>query len=254
MFVIHALIQTCIYILFFISLKADISTSRTNIQLLTLVQEAKLQKKQQAELSIIRKNASQYQSAIIQELKQIQHLLSQNQPQDAHNALESLISHFDSIRPHPFCSDSLVNAILQAKREIAVQNNITVNYQVILPDSLAIPNTHLSSIFFNLLDNGIESCMRSNADSPFLNLTVMCRANFLHINMENSKRATETFNKMTSKKDTTSHGYGLRIIEGIANSYDGSCKWIDNGDTFQALVMLRTDIPTSRRNVKEDRA
>lgn len=47
------------------------------------------------------------------------------------------------------------------------------------------------------------------------------------------------FNHKTSKKDILNHGFGLSIIEDICEKNDGSCQWIDNGDTFDSVVMLR---------------
>ena len=41
------------------------------------------------------------------------------------------------------------------------------------------------------------------------------------------------------KKDILNHGFGLSIIEDICEKNDGSCQWIDNGDTFDSVVMLR---------------
>ena len=84
-------------------------------------------------------------------------------------------------------------------------------------------DTDLSAVLFNLLDNGIEACSQCSDSS--LSLSISDHLGYLHIKMVNSKQ---------EKKFT-----GESIITDIANKHDGSVQWIDNGDTFTSLVMLK---------------
>ena len=127
----------------------------------------------------------------------------------------------------------------QMKVLLAMQKNIKVTYEVLLPERSNIPSSELSSIFFNLLDNGIESCNASGSEAPFISVTSKMSAGFLTVHMQNSKDPAQPFNHKTSKKDIPNHGFGLSIIEDICAKNDGSCQWIDNGDTFDSVVMLR---------------
>ena len=127
----------------------------------------------------------------------------------------------------------------QMKVLLAMQKNIKVTYEVLLPERSNIPSSELSSIFFNLLDNGIESCNASGSEAPFISVTSKMSAGFLTVHMKNSKDPAQPFNHKTSKKDIPNHGFGLSIIEDICAKNDGSCQWIDNGDTFDSVVMLR---------------
>ena len=101
-----------------------------------------------------------------------------------------------------------------------------------------IENSDLSSIFFNLMDNGIESCLKSGADKPFIQITAKPSANFLAIHMVNSKDPSQKFNHKTNKTDSWSHGFGLAIIEDSADRYDGTCQWVDDGEMFESVVMV----------------
>lgn len=242
---IYALFQSAIYFIFFLALREILKTSHVASESESLKREIELQEKQANNLAIIRENSQLFRSEVTKELDSIRILLVQNQSELASTKLQELTTHFESIRPRPICSDFLLNAILQSKHDVASKMNITVNYHILLPKSMNFEATVLSSIFFNLLDNGIEACMRSNAESPFLTLVVKSQANFLHINMENSKNPAERFDRTTKKSDTSLHGYGLAIIEDIVNTHDGSCKWIDNGNTFQSLLIIRTDFSTN---------
>ena len=91
------------------------------------------------------------------------------------------------------------------------------------------------------MDNGIESCRNSHASDPFIQITANQNANFLTIHMTNSKNPSSRFNHKTTKTDSWAHGFGLAIIEDIASRYDGSCQWIDNGDTFESVVMVSVE-------------
>ena len=118
-----------------------------------------------------------------------------------------------------------------------LQNYLKTNEY--LTEKSNIPSSELSSIFFNLLDNGIESCNASGSEAPFISVTSKMSAGFLTVHMKNSKDPAQPYNHKTSKKDIPNHGFGLSIIEDICAKNDGSCQWIDNGDTFDSVVMLR---------------
>lgn len=245
---IYALFQSAIYFIFFLALREILKTSHVASESESLQREIELQEKQANNLAIIRENSQLFRSEVTKELDSIRILLVQNQSELASTKLQELTTHFESIRPRPICSDFLLNAILQSKHDVASKMNITVNYHILLPENLNFEATVLSSIFFNLLDNGIEACMRSNTNSPFLTLVVKSQANFLHIKMENSKNPAERFDRTTKKSDSSLHGYGLAIIEDIISTHDGLCKWIDNGNTFQSILMIRTDSLSNNKN------
>ena len=177
--------------------------------------------------------------ATIQKLETLQNYLKTNEYDKIQDYLPAITNDFQRERFHPICQDSLINAILADKRFLAMQKNIKVTYEVLLPEKSNIPASELSSIFFNLLDNGIESCNASGSEAPFISVTSKMSAGFLTVHMQNSKNPAQPFNNKTSKKDILNHGFGLSIIEDICAKNDGSCQWIDNGDTFDSVVMLR---------------
>ena len=160
------------------------------------------------------------------------------QYEEAARCLEELTSTFQKERFHPICGDNLINAILDSKRQTASQYNIRTSFQLLLSEKMKIETSDLSSIFFNLMDNGIESCQNSHSSDPFIQITASQNANFLTIHMTNSKDPSYKFNHKTNKTDSWAHGFGLAIIEEIASKYDGSCQWIDGGDVFESVVMV----------------
>ena len=204
-----------------------------------LQKQEQLQKEQE-QLFVSRKQETlAFQQATIQKLETLQNYLKTNEYDKIQDYLPAITNDFQKERFHPICQDSLINAILADKRFLAMQKNIKVTYEVLLPEKSSIPSSELSSIFFNLLDNGIESCSASGSESLFISVTSKMSAGFLTVHMQNSKDPARPFNHKTSKKDILNHGFGLSIIEDICEKNDGSCQWIDNGDTFDSVVMLR---------------
>ena len=171
---------------------------------------------------------------------EVYHGLMQAQAYDkAAVCLETLTSNFQQERFHPVCNNNLINAILDSKRQLAAEHNVQTSFQLLLPEKMNIENSDLSSIFFNLMDNGIEACLNSRSSEPFIQITAKQNANFLTIHMINSKDPAQKFDHKTSKTDPWSHGFGLALIEDIADRYDGRCQWIDKGDVFESVVIVR---------------
>lgn len=242
-YLLHAntFIQPVTGLLFFMALGKTLEGAHLMSQVSSLEKEQLLKEQREEALIRLRKDSQQVQTEVFTQLKFIKTLLKENHADRALKELSVLRQTFEKKRPHIVCSDSLLNTILLSKKELAEQHHISVNYQILMPEKLKLPETVLPGIFFNLLDNGIEGCIHSRSPHPFINLTVQPKAGFLHINMENSKNPGLTFSGKTTKPDSLFHGFGLAIMEEIADRYDGSCQWIDNGSTFQSLLSLHVE-------------
>lgn len=216
-----------------------IKNAQASTKFTLLSHQQHLLREQAKSISLHRNNFAKTQKKLYSNLEQISFLLeNQDYPQASQN-LHTLTENFQEQRFHPICQNSLLNAILANKRDIAINDGISVNYNILLPTELNIALADLSSIFFNLLDNGIEGCRKSGQASPCLTLTTTISTGFLSIHMVNSKNQEEHFNRKTSKEDDWSHGFGLAIIEDISKQNDGFCQWKDNGESFESQVLIR---------------
>ena len=212
--------------------------ARQEAELLALNQQQKLKEQQNQTLASRRQQTLSLQENVQRDLHTYETLMDNGQYEEAAHYLERLTFTFQKERFHPICGDNLINAILDSKRQTASQYNIRTSFQLLLPEKMKIETSDLSSIFFNLMDNGIESCQNSHSSDPFIQITASQNANFLTIHMTNSKDPSYKFNHKTNKTDSWAHGFGLAIIEEIASKYDGSCQWIDGGDVFKSVVMV----------------
>ena len=225
------------YLLYAIT-RDTMKDARQEAELLALEQQEKLQKEQSETLAGRRRQTLALQQDMQQKLNVYEELMEHKEYEKAASCLDALTDSFQQERFHPVCNNNLINAILNSKRQIAEQHGIRTNFQLLLPEKMNVENSDLSSIFFNLMDNGIESCLKSGADKPFIQITARQNANFLTIHMVNSKDPSQKFNHKTNKTDSWSHGFGLAIIEDIADRYDGTCQWIDDGEMFESVVMV----------------
>ena len=107
-----------------------------------------------------------FQQATIQNLQTLQTYLKSGEYDKIQNYLPAITDNFQKERFHPICHDSLINAILADKRFLALQKNVKISYEILLPEKSCIPSSELSSIFFNLLDNGLESCSTCGLPEP----------------------------------------------------------------------------------------
>ena len=149
-------------------------------------------------------------------------------------------------RAESFCHNSLLNTILQVKKAEAEKRNIECQFQIFLPDKFEtfFPDTVITSLFCNLLDNAIESCENVRGQEIlqrlFITLSVNYQANMLIISQKNSKNPEHVFNHETSKTQQRElHGIGLYTIEEIVKEYDGFVEWKDEGQSFMSNLMLK---------------
>lgn len=216
-----------------------LDAAKTDIELKILEQERQLEEEQAETLKERHKEAESIQQRMKDSLDIFQTYLEQKDYQNAKIHLKEVTDTFQQERFRPCCQDNLINAILEAKRKTAAKHNIEVYYEILFPSEYDIPSADLSSIFFNLLDNGIDACINAENEHPIIQLSTSIQAEYLSIHMNNSKNPKEVFQHTTNKKDHFSHGFGLSIIEEIAENHHGMCEWKDQGDSFDSIVLLK---------------
>lgn len=138
----------------------------------------------------------------------------------------------ESTRIQKFCDNRIINTVLFDKTAKANKTGIKICDDVMLNENTKVDILDLCRIFVNLLDNSINATAVYNGKE---NKTVFisCRENngYLYIKTENP------FNESNTK---SSKGYGLKIIEDIANKYNGSVFLNHETNRFKVLVTLKT--------------
>ena len=139
----------------------------------------------------------------------------------------------------PFTPQPVINTMLNAKYQYCLQNHISTNWHVYIPPECSLQSAEITGLLVNLIDNGIEACLRVPQDKRLLNICMQERANFWIVDVKNSKSPLEHPEKLdfiSAKGD--GHGLGLQIIRTIVNKYNGDIQSVDKGDCFLVTIML----------------
>lgn len=138
---------------------------------------------------------------------------------------------------------SAVDAILNEKLYEAQGDSVTTNFDVAKMTDNGIKPLDLCIILSNALDNAIEANrkiedkalryikLKMHGDEAF---TVISVTN--PTNSEPLKKSDNTY--ITSKKDTDSHGFGLKSIENTTKKYDGEMLIKCEDGTFTLVIRL----------------
>lgn len=227
---------------FYFLLLQTLDDVRVDTELSILNEQKRLKDAQLSFLSDYQEDIQKVQTNMTKDLSHFQMLLNEEKYQEAADFLHKITDTSRQEHFQPCCRDSLLNAILESKHRAAARHHIDVTYEILLPNDMEqsrISQADLCSVIFNLMDNGIEACVKSGAEKPFITLTTVVRKGFLTIRMCNSKNPDTSFRHKTTKPDTLGHGFGLSIIEEICQRYDGVCQWNDCADHFDSVVLLR---------------
>ena len=110
-----------------------------------------------------------------------------------------------------------------------------------------IRNVDICTILVNLLDNAIEACEKiDNSEDRYIKLSISSLGGMVVIKVENSCSQFvfddgQIVELKTTKNDSKSHGYGLKIVKAIANKYNGELEIRHDSKKFIAVAMLMYD-------------
>lgn len=172
---------------------------------------------------------------------QIASLAAQGRPlgPDAVYDLEKAISIYDTrIETH----NQLLDVLLTEKSLYCEQNGIQLSCMVDGEKLAFLENSDLYCLFGNVIDNALEAVAAvPQRERRIINLVVKARGCMLLIQQDNYFDGTLTFQNglpMTTKADTSCHGFGLRSIQMIVHKYDGELTAHVDGDVFHLNILF----------------
>lgn len=149
---------------------------------------------------------------------------------DTSQVAELVSSSRDYLARNPFprfCDEEVTNAVLSLKKEMAQKNRIRMEIAVWLPRNIPVEPLDLCSLFCNLLDNAIEACRRNRTLPGVISVKADISGGYLIVKTENPCETPSPVSASslgwlrTSKENPAEHGYGLKLIERIAEKYHG---------------------------------
>lgn len=138
------------------------------------------------------------------------------------------------------CPNRLVSSVIAHQMNMALAADVTLDVIAAVPETLGIEDDDLTSLLSNMLDNGVEGCLRAgreklvkaalHTDKGCLFITVTNPAD------EEALRENPTL--LTTKSEPGGHGFGIPIIRRITEKYDGFVSFHAAEGWFTADAML----------------
>lgn len=123
-------------------------------------------------------------------------------------------------------SNKLLNLILNKYIVICKQNGIKFSYEVKTADLDYIDDSELSIILNNILDNAVEAAMNSKKKTIDFSLRHINNMDMLNVINSCDVPPIHSGGKLlTTKANSSSHGFGTKIIEKHANINNGKYEW-----------------------------
>jgi len=148
--------------------------------------------------------------------------------------------------------NKILNILLSQKLKICNENGISMHCYFENISFDFIKDLDLISIFANLIDNAIESCIVSEKKFIYLNAYILNEA-YSVIKVENNadlKPLTVGGKLVTQKNDKHNSGFGVKSILKAVKRYKGNPDWDydEEKKLFKAIVMFN-----SAKNIKKHR-
>ncbi|MGM0215810.1 hypothetical protein IGI42_003405 [Enterococcus sp. AZ109] len=141
-----------------------------------------------------------------------------------------------------FSKNPLVNNVLNAKYELAQQNDIDCLFNIDVSDWVGIDDISLCTILANTLDNAIEAAAKiPEIDQRKLSVKARYYKKYFSYEIANSTEeqlVTNDGKVLTTKPDKKNHGFGLANVQEIVEKYEGTMKIKQSDDEFVLLIVI----------------
>ncbi len=173
-------------------------------------------------------------------LQKLKAHIMMNQIREASNYLDKLEVDLDNVNQLVESGNISLDAVLNSKLSLAVNNEIKINYKAKVPKQLTVSDIDLCVLIGNLIDNAVEACDKiTDYNSQFIRLYIGIFKKQLYISITNS--TSEIIRKLNDEYITTkrgNHGHGLKRINNIVTKYDGYISRQNEPGVFITEVLL----------------
>ena len=136
----------------------------------------------------------------------------------------------------------VTDVVISRKMRTAQQEHIPFECNFVFPEKLNISAFDLSILLNNGLDNALEASEKE--ENPYIRLDSYTRERMFFIEIRNAFTGSldeqETGGSLrTSKKDSSTHGLGMKNMKNCVEKYFGALSWKNKDCEFLLTVMLQ---------------
>lgn len=155
------------------------------------------------------------------------------------NAIKSIKIEYDFTNENYDRPNDIVHAIIDLKRDIAIKDNIEIDFEYHDLHRLAIPAVDLAILLGNALDNAIEATRAVVSKKRLINVFVALKHQNIVIVIKNPiEDAVDVNNLKSKKKDPEYHGFGIISMKQLANKYGGDIIFVSENNIFSTTIIM----------------
>ncbi|BCN29102.1 hypothetical protein bsdtb5_03970 [Anaeromicropila herbilytica] len=205
------------------------------------VQILKYQQSYYEELDNNQQNIRKLRHDMKNHLNVIHTFLANQETKQASEYLSNLSDEFATDQ-QMFCQNSIINAILNTKYILAKEHHIKCYFLIDIDNNIGIDSISLCSLIANTLDNALEASMQvPNISKRNISVKARCFNGFFSYEIKNTRDNTiikKNGRIQTNKKDSESHGFGLKNIKDIVNRYHGTIEIAYTDEEFCVTTLI----------------
>lgn len=220
------------------------------IMLLKAQQQANVLTQQNHQLSIHKLQYENLQQRI-NEARQARHdvhhhthlireYLRSGKLKELENYLDSYSASLPKIQPVIYCRHYATNALIGYFAQQASSLGIEMDVFVQLPEEIALPETTLSVVLGNLIENAMDACAEMTSGKKYISIRGKASMNSIFFEIVNTYSGKLVQNEQGLYRSSKSkhRGIGLESVAQIAKTYGGVLEFDAQEDRFRVSILL----------------
>lgn len=172
----------------------------------------------------------------------IQALFRSGNTEDAEHYMEEIETRL-AARTRVFCKNSIINTVLNAKYNLALEQGINVFFHIDLDRLIGLDPISLCCLFSNTLDNAVEASVKiPDLKKRRISLKARVTENgYFTFEITNTKANAVREHKgrlVSDKEDSDTHGLGLANVREMVEKYSGTLDISYTETTFTVTVLI----------------
>lgn len=195
--------------------------------------------KQEEEIRNLHQNTRKLKHDMRNHLLVVSSYIENEDYENARNYISEILEKLNAVRSYVETGNSLLNHILNSKLEIARGAGIDVKVEIGKVSFERMKGIDFSAVFSNAIDNAIERELQE--EKKELIIRVYDNKGFDAFSVKNriSESVLETNPDLNStKEDKSRHGFGVKQIRDIVESYEGFADFYEEDGMFILNVFV----------------